>query len=318
MVCPGAEDALVAGISIGLGPVVHYGQPWTKQAVKDIIMGEKVICLAITEPQAGSDVSATGTRAVKSTDGTHYVVNGTKKWITNAMFADYATTLVRTGTGFGAGGLSMLLIDLKAPGVTVKKIPTDYSMAAGTGLIILEDVKVPVQNLLGKEGEGMKITMHNFNLERWYIISMTLARSRRILEESFLWANQRKAFGKPLIQQPVIRAKLGDMISQLESVYALYEKLTNLYNVLPREKHPSLGGPTAMLKFRATRTSNFISDHACQILGGRAVTKTGMGKSISRNQKSFKMASIYGGSEEIMCDLAVRQMLKQMPAGSKL
>jgi alkylation response protein AidB-like acyl-CoA dehydrogenase len=319
MMCPGAEDGMISGISIGLGPVIHFGPKWMQgDLVQSIIMGDKTICLGITEPMVGSDVAGSTCRAIKSADGSHYVVSGTKKWITNSVFADYFTTLVRVFDSNGKEiGLTMLLIE-KTDGVTVKPIPTDYSIAAGTGLIIFENVKVPAQNLLGKEGDGMRITMHNFNLERWGIIAMTLARSRRVIEETFLWANQREAFGKKLIDQPVIRAKLGEMISQLESCYAQYEKLTHQYNTLSRAKQAELGGPTALLKYRTTRASTVIADNAVQIFGGRGVTKTGPGRNISRFQKAYKLASVYGGSEEICVDLGVRQAMRQFPKNAKL
>ena len=319
MVCPGAEDGLVSGISIGLGPLIHFGQPWMMdEIIKPVIMGDKVICLAITEPQVGSDVAGATTVGRKSADGSHWIVNGTKKWITNSLFADYATTLVRTGDGKGADALSLMVIDLKAEGVTVRKIPTDYSIAAGTGLISFENVKVPVRNLLGKEGQGMALTMSNFNRERTGICCVFLGRSRRIIEECFLWANQRKTFGKRLIDQPVIRYKLGNMVSHYNSCFSELLLLQHQYNTIGRAKEGLLGGPTALLKFRTTRAASAIADDACQIVGGRAITRTGMGKSVSRFQKSFKAGAIYGGSEEVMVDLGVRQALKTFPKNARL
>lgn len=317
--CPGAEDGISSGIAIGLGPVLKFGPEWMQgELVQSILEGRKIICLGITEPYVGSDVAGVTTTATLSADGSHYVVNGTKKWITNALFADYFTTLVRTTAGSkGAKGLSMLLIP-KGEGVVVREIPTDYSLAAGTGLISFENCKVPAKYLLGKEGQGMMITMHNFNLERLGICTMALGRSRRIIEETFKWAQQRKAFGKPLIQQPVIRQHLGKMVAEHQSAYAAYLLLTHKYMTTPPKLHAALGGPTALLKYRTTRATTLISDLAVQVFGGRGVTKTGMGKNISRVQKSFKLASVYGGSEEIMLDLGMRQAMKLLPKNAKL
>jgi alkylation response protein AidB-like acyl-CoA dehydrogenase len=318
MLCPGAEDGVASGVSIGLGPVLKFGQPWMQgELVESILLGRKIICLAITEPYAGSDVAGVTTTAIKSRDGSHYVVNGTKKWITNAVFADYFTTLCRLG-GDKSKDLVMLLIP-RTEGVTVRSIPTDYAITAGTGLISFENVVVPANHLIGKEGDGMKITMHNFNLERWGICSMVLARSRRIIEECFLWANQREVFGRKLIEQPVIRMHMGDIISDYSAAYTLYERITAQYiTTSPHERNEKLGGPTALLKFRCTRMSTNVADKAVQIFGGRAVTKTGMGKNVSRFQKSYKLASVYGGSEEIMADLGMRQALKSFPRYAKL
>jgi len=272
--------------------------------------------LAITEPYAGSDVAGIQTTAVKSEDGTYYTVTGTKKWITNAVFADYFTTLVRTG-GPGAGGLSMLLIE-KDDSVVVRKIPTDYSIAAGTGLISFENTRVPVRNLLGKEGQGMSVTMNNFNTERLGICSMALGRARRIIEECFLWANQREAFAKSLLEQPVVRNEIGQMISEHQAAYCYFLMLVNKYNSTPYKETGKLGGDTALLKYRVTRATTLIADLSVQVFGGRGITKTGMGKNICRMQKSFKFAAVYGGSEEIMLDLGVRQAMRIFPKNAKL
>lgn len=318
MMCPGAEDAISSGISIGLGPVLIFGQKWMQQQmVPDILLGNKVICLAITEPYAGSDVAGVTTKAVLSEDGSYYTVTGTKKWITNGVFADYFTTLVRTSDAKGARGLSMLLVE-KGPGVTVRKIPTDYSISAGTALISFENVKVPARNLLGKSGMGMMITMHNFNMERLGICGMSLGRARRVIEEVFLWASQRKAFGKTLLQQPVIRNHIGKMVSEFQAVYSHCQLLIFKYQSLPRSQQRRLGGETALLKYRVTRACTLIADLAVQVFGGRGISKTGMGKNISRFQKSFKFASVYGGSEEIMLDLGVRQAMKVFPPNARL
>ena len=119
------------------------------------------------------------------------------------MDAHYFSTAVRTG-GKGLKGVSLLLIE-RGPGVTTKKIPTAYSASAGTSLVIFEDVKVPVGNLLGPENQGFKCIMHNFNHERWFIACISCASSRRVLEETLKWVCQRRAFGKSLMEQPHIR-----------------------------------------------------------------------------------------------------------------
>jgi len=192
-------------------------------------------------------------------------------------------------------------------------------MTAGTGLISFEDTFVPARNLLGKIGQGFQITMHNFNMERWGIIAVVVGRCRRIIEESFLWAMTREAFGKKLIDQPVIRNHLGVMISDFQAVYAQFEKLSYQYKIMSREEaNAKLAGPTGLLKYRATRMSTTVSDLSVQILGGRGVTKTGMGKNVERHMKSFKLPSVYGGSEEVCVDLGVRQAVRVFPKNARL
>lgn len=164
--------------------------------------GDKKICLAVTEPFAGSDVAGLRTTAELSPDGTHYIVSGTKKWITNGTWCDYFITAVKT-----AHGMSVLLIE-RGEGVETKPIKISYhSHAPGTSLVIFTDVKVPVGNLLGEEGKGFKIVLSNFNHERWMIAAMVIRLSRLVTEECMKWSHQRIIFGKPLIEQPVIRQK---------------------------------------------------------------------------------------------------------------
>merc|ERR1719230_2453581 len=137
-----------------------------------------------------------------------------------------------------------------------------------------------------------------------------LAACRYCIAACFKWASQRMAFGKPLIEQPVLRQKLARMAGTVESVHALLESVTYQMDTMPyKEQSAKLGGPIALLKYQATRTGTLIADEAVQMFGGRGITRTGMGANIERFQKTFKYASILGGSEEVMADLAVRQQM---------
>ena len=160
--------------------------------------------------------------------------------------------------------------------------------------------------------------MRNFNMERLQIVAVTISRNRRVMEECFLWAATRNVFGKPLIDQPVIQQKLADMVSHLESCESWLERVAYQFQTFPASRTAEIGGTIALLKFRTTRMSHVVADHSCQIFGGRAITRTGMGKLVSRNQKSFKIYAIGGGSEEIMCSLGVRQAMKSFPRGARL
>eukprot|EP00928_Gymnodinium_smaydae_P057437 TRINITY_DN4067_c0_g4_i1.p1 TRINITY_DN4067_c0_g4~~TRINITY_DN4067_c0_g4_i1.p1 ORF type:complete len:554 (+),score=126.40 TRINITY_DN4067_c0_g4_i1:250-1662(+) len=312
---PSYCDGIGAGFCIGLPPVLHFAPPHIRdKVVPEVLRGEKRICLAISEPAAGSDVAGMLTTATKTPDGKHYIVNGIKKWITNGHFADYFTTAVRTGSG--RGGLSMLFISRDMEGVQTKPIKTTYSSCAGTALVIFDNVKVPVENLMGlgnkgKEGQGFACIMFNFNHERWFIVASFLASCRTQIADCFKWANQRMAFGKPLIEQPVLRQKLARMAGMVESVHAMLENITyQMDNMSYKEQSEKLGGPIALLKYQATRTGTLVADEAVQMFGGRGITRTGMGINVERFQKTYKYASILGGSEEVLADLAVRQQMK--------
>jgi alkylation response protein AidB-like acyl-CoA dehydrogenase len=144
---------------IGLPPVLNFGSPeLKKKVIPEVLSGKKYIALAISEAFAGSDVAGLQCTATKSADGQYYIVNGTKKWITNGTFADYFSTGVRTDKG-----LSVLLIE-RGEGVETKPIKTSYSPAAGTAYITFDNVKVPVGNLLGKENKGLQVILSNFNV----------------------------------------------------------------------------------------------------------------------------------------------------------
>lgn len=207
----GLQWGICGGTSIGLPPVLHFANEELKARVAGpCLRGEKLICLAITEPWAGSDVANLQTTAKLSADGKHYIVNGLKKWITNGIFCDYFTTAVRTG-GPGMDGLSLLLIEKTFPGVSTRKMKCQGMWASGTTFIVFEDVKVPVENLIGKEGKGFNYIMVNFNHERLSLCAQATRMARVCLEESMKFAHKRKTFGKRLIDHPVIRNKLAHM-----------------------------------------------------------------------------------------------------------
>lgn len=153
---------LIGGFGIGAPPVLKYGKKELVQRIMpEILSGNKRICLAITEPDAGSDVANLTCEAKLSEDGKHYIVNGEKKWITNGIWSDYFTTAVRTG-GEGMNGVSVLLIERSFGGVSTRKMDCQGVWSSGTTYVTFEDVKVPVENLVGKENQGFKVLMTNF------------------------------------------------------------------------------------------------------------------------------------------------------------
>jgi alkylation response protein AidB-like acyl-CoA dehydrogenase len=222
------------------------------------------------------------------------------------MFSDYFTTAVKTDKG-----LSVLLIP-RGEGVETTQIKTSYSSAAGTAFVTFDNVRVPVENLLGKENQGIKVILSNFNHERWVMCCAVIRSTRYVIEECFKWTNQRQVFGKPLISQPVIRAKLARMLMLNESCQAWLEQITNqMCHMTYAQQSVNLAGPIGLLKTFATRAAHEVADEAVQIWGGRGITKGGMGRVIESFQRTYKFDAILGGSEEILADLAVRMAVKQ-------
>ena len=319
LACPGFVDGIGSGLVIGLPLVLHYGPDWMREKVGgECIRGEKRICLAITEPYAGSDVANVTTTATLTPDGKNYIVRGMKKWITNGHAAHYFTTLVRTG-GPGMGGLSMLLIE-RGPGVTTTLISTSYSKSAGTALVEFKDVVVPASNLIGAEGMGFLLTMSGFVKERAFICAYIIAASRGIVSEVFKWCHQRRAFGRSLLDQPVVRQSLAKMVADLESVQAWFEQITYARTTMDSmdEQNEKLAAQVCLLKVQATRVAENIADEATTILGGRGITAGGMGRLVERFRKSSKFAEILGGSSTVLADAGIRMSIKGFPSNAKM
>jgi alkylation response protein AidB-like acyl-CoA dehydrogenase len=165
----GFQDGNMSGMTISLTAILQFAnnEAWKNRITQECFSGKKKICLAITEAFAGSDVAGIRTTATKTPDGKHYIVNGTKKWITNGTWCDYFVTGVKTDKG-----LSVVLIE-RGEGVETTPIKTSYSPAAGTAYITFDNVKVPVENLLGEENKGIYVILANFNHERWMMFVVT-------------------------------------------------------------------------------------------------------------------------------------------------
>jgi hypothetical protein len=180
---------------------------------------------------------------------------------------------------------------------------------------MFENVKVPKENLIGSENSAFKMIMANFNHERWMIIHSWLGKMRQVVADCYRWSVQRMAFGKRLIDQPVIRYKLAEMSAAIEALETWNDSITyQMANMEYGKQASELAGPIALLKFHTTKTCVKLSDHAAQIFGGRGVTRTGMGKRIEEFIRAYKIVSIYGGSEEVMADVAVRQEVGKLEA----
>jgi len=315
---PGFSDSFSAN-NIGLPPIKNFGmrdKNLQRQVLREVLTGEKKCCLAVSEPGAGSDVAGTACVAKLSPCGKFWIINGMKKWITGGMQADYFTSAVRTGKG--RGDLSFVLIP-RGPGVTTKAIKTNYPKTAGTSLVILENVRVPVEYTIGKVGEGFKMIMFNFNHERWMIACLSVGSARRLVRECTGWLMQRKAFGKPLIKQPHLRQKLGEIIYTVEAMSAYLDQVTyQLCKMNYKEQNKYLGGPICMLKTFCALNYSKVAEMAVQILGGRGLTKTGMGRKVNRIRDVSQYHGILGGTNEVLVDYAVRQAIRGVPKWSRL
>jgi acyl-CoA dehydrogenase len=283
---------------IGLPPILALGSEEMKRRIApEVLAGEKIIALAITEPSGGSDVAALRTRAERR--GNHYVVNGAKMFITSGMRADYLTVAVRTG-GSGMGGISLMLIEADRPGVSRTRLEKMGWHCSDTAAIHFDEVEVPPENLIGPENGGFPGIMKNFNSERLGMAHGCMAMARVALQEAVDWAQNRETFGKPLIGHQAIRVKLADLVRQVEATQAWVD-------LLAHQHREGSGQPAsyAMLKVQATRTLENVAREAAQVLGGASFIR---GPKVERIYREVRVNAIGGGSEEIMLDLAARQM----------
>ncbi|GAB7354597.1 hypothetical protein MBLNU459_g5038t1 [Dothideomycetes sp. NU459] len=301
----GVLTALSSASAIGIPPVIHHGTEAQKQAwLPGIFSGETQFCLGATEPTGGSDLAALRTTAKKTEDGKYYVVNGNKKWITGALKATHMTTAVRTG-GPGASGVSVLVIPMNLDGVSARKIYNSGANAGGSAWVTLENVKVPVENLIGKENQGFLTLMNNFNQERLAISIGMNRKARTCLSTAMNYAHDRVTFGKPLISNQIIRHKLAAVAKDVEAHWAWIEQLC--YHVKINGWTSDLAGRIALSKVFGGQMLEKACREAQQILGGAGYQKSGVGSAVEQISRDLRMLVIGGGSEEIISDLAVKQ-----------
>jgi acyl-CoA dehydrogenase len=283
---------------IGLPPILAMGSIEMKQRVAvPVLAGEKIIALGITEPSGGSDVANLRTTARR--DGDSYIVNGSKMFITSGMRADWLTCAVRTG-GPGASGVSLLLIDMTVAGVERTRLDKMGWRCSDTAAIHFSDVRVPATDLIGPENGGFIGIMRNFNSERLGMAMGCCAYARVCLAEAAEWAQNRETFGKPLVGHQAIRIKLAGMAQRIDATQAWVDLCA--WQVQEGRDRPA---DFAMLKVQATQMLEHVAREAAQILGGASYIT---GSKVERIYREVRVNAIGGGSEEIMLDLAGRQL----------
>ena len=297
----GGVHASLFSHSIGAPPIANAGSEEMKRRVlAPIIAGEKVSALAITEPSGGSDVARLLTSA--KLDGNEYVVNGEKTFITSGMRADYYTVAVRTG-GPGAGGVSLLLIERDRPGFTRFELKKMGWWSSDTATLRFDNCRVPAANLIGEENAGFRIIMRNFNSERLGMSAAAVGFAQVCLDEAVAWARERQTFGKRLVEHQAMRHKLVDMQMRIHAARAMV--YDTAYKLTQSPGDATSIAQLCMTKNFATRTMQFCADEAVQTLGGAGFVR---GTRAERVYREVKVMTIGGGTEEIMKDLAARQL----------
>jgi alkylation response protein AidB-like acyl-CoA dehydrogenase len=283
---------------MAMPPILKFGTEEQKQQwVVPAIKGEKILCIGITEPDAGSDVSGIKTRAVR--DGDEYVINGSKTYITNGHRADLIVLVTKTDPDAGYDGFSLFLVPMDAPGVIREKKLQKLGMhASDTALLAFQDVRVPASAMLGEEGKGFYNIMWELQGERMIGAAGSVAGAQKCFEKTLEYAKEREAFGKAIGHFQVIRHKFAEMATKIETarqlVYVTAWRFANgEYPV--RE--------ISMAKLHSARVACEVADECIQIHGGAGYMKE---YNVERVWRDMRLNRIGAGTDEIMLEVIGR------------
>jgi alkylation response protein AidB-like acyl-CoA dehydrogenase len=296
--CGGLAMGIAVQTDMAMPPILKFGteeqkQQWAVPAIK----GEKILCLGITEPDAGSDVKGIKTRAVR--DGDEFVINGSKTYITNGHRADVIVLVTKTDPDAGYDGFSLFLVPMGSPGVIREKKLQKMGMhASDTALLAFQDVRVPASAMLGEEGKGFYHIMWELQGERMIGAAGSVAGAQKCFDRTLEYAKEREAFGKAIGHFQVIRHKFAEMATKLEAarqlVYMTAWRFANgEYPV--RE--------ISMAKLYASRVACEVADECIQIHGGAGYMKE---YNVERVWRDMRLNRIGAGTDEIMLEVIGR------------
>jgi acyl-CoA dehydrogenase len=297
----GGSSGLCAALfthGIALPPILAGADPeQVARWVRPTLAGRAIAALAVTEPDAGSDVARIRTRAQR--DGEAYVVNGAKTFITSGARADFVTALVRTG-GPGPSGLSLLVIERGTPGFTVgRRLEKVGWWCSDTVELSFEDARVPAAHRVGAEGAGFALLMANFQTERLFLAVQAYAMAQRCLDLSLRWARAREVFGSPLAEKQVVRHKLAEMARQTD----VAREYVRCAAARLEAGDPAASVAVAMAKNTAVEACRFVTYEAVQIHGGMGCMREA---EVERHWRDARILSIGGGATEIMNEIIAK------------
>lgn len=280
-------------------PAIHeFGSDYLKEKyLKPAIAGDLVTAIAVTEPEAGSDVAALKTTA--RLEGDKYVINGSKMYITNGIQADYLTLLARTSPEPGYHGFSLFVVPTDLPGFSVgKELDKVGLRSSDTALLYFDDLAIPKENLIGAEGEGFVYQMKQFQHERFCTLPSSVIFCREMISRTLEHLRQRVVFGKPLATRQVLRHRMVDWLTEVEALRQLTYHIVRMKELgLDPTKEISMG------KLMAGRLVRAVSDGCVQMYGGMGFINETL---ISRNFRDSRILSIGGGADEVMSEIVAK------------
>ncbi|KAF0819089.1 Acyl-CoA dehydrogenase, short-chain specific [Bacillus sp. ZZV12-4809] len=286
--------------SVGTNPILYFGTEEQKQKyIPKLASGEYLGAFCLTEPSAGSDAGSLKSRAVK--DGDHYVINGSKVFITNASEADVYIVFASTNPELGSKGISAFIVEKDTPGLVFGKDEHKMGLHGSRTLqLTFEDMRVPADNLLGSEGEGFKIAMANLDAGRIGIASQALGIAEAAFEAAASYAKERVQFGKPIAAQQGVGFKLADMATSVEAAKLLIYRAANM-----RQRGIKCGLEASMAKLFASKTAVDVTTEAIQVFGGYGYTED---YPVERYFRDAKITEIYEGTSEIQRIVISKQL----------
>lgn len=300
--CASTGVILAVHTSVGTFPILYFGTEEQKQKyVPKLASGEYIGAFALTEPNAGSDAANLATTA--KLEGDHYIVNGSKIFITNGGEAEVYVTFVRTGNEKGYKGITCLLVDKNTPGFSIGKIEEKMGLHGDiTAELIFDNAKVPKENLLGKESEGFKVAMALLDGGRIGIAAQGLGIAQAAFDVAKDYAKERVQFGKPIADLQAIQFMLADMATRIDCARLLVYRAARMRDMgLPYAKEAS------MAKMYATDTAMEVTTNAVQILGGYGYCKE---YPVERYMRDAKITQIYEGTNQIQRIVIAKHLLK--------
>ena len=261
-----------------------------KEWLAPSIAGDMVGCVGVSEPGGGSDVAAVKTSARK--EGSEYVINGTKMWITNGLKADWCCLLANTSDGPAHKNKSLIIVPMDAPGITRQKIHQIGMHSSDTAQLFFDNVRVPQRNLIGQEGAGFMFQMLQFQEERLWGAASSLRSMDRLIDQTIEYTRQRQAFGKSILDNQVVHYRLAELRTEVEALRALTYRAVEMY----------IGGKdvtrlASMAKLKCGRLTREVADSCLQYWGGMGFT---WDNPISQAYRDSRLVSIGGGADEVM------------------
>jgi butyryl-CoA dehydrogenase len=301
-VCGSTGITVAAHNSLAIAPIYLFGTEEQKEKyVPPLVRGEKMGGFGLTEPEAGSDAGATKTLAVL--DGDSYMINGSKCFITNASVGETFVITARTGPEPGTKGISSFILEKGMEGFSVGKKENKLGLrGADTAELFFQDLRVPIENLLGREGEGFKQFMITLDGGRISIAAMALGIAQGALDKSVERAKERVQFGRPICDFQAIQWKLADMATQIEAARQLVYRAAML-----KDQGKNYTKESAMAKLYASEVGSMVTDEAIQIFGGRGYMRD---YPLERYYRDVRLCEIGEGTSEIQRLVIARELLR--------